>query len=121
MSIVFDEKDGFENKYIGLFRDDGLGKRVPLEEAYKFRQKRNGKGIIYYKRPEDVKVVSVCSVDKDDELLVIGKEQVTRVKADEITIAKDRLVGKGSMVQKTNGNSIISVIKVWIKWCYINL
>ena len=110
--IVFDEKDGFENKYIGLFRDDGLGKRVPLEEAYKFRQKRNGKGIIYYKRPEDVKVVSVCSVDKDDELLVIGKEQVTRVKADEITIAKDRLVGKGSMVQKTNGNSIISVIKV---------
>ena len=54
----------------------------------------------------------ICSVDKDDELLVIGKEQVTRVKADEITIAKDRLVGKGSMVQKTNGNSIISVIKV---------
>ena len=81
-----------------------------LDSEPKFRQKRNGKGIIYYKRPEDVKVISVCSVDKDDELLVIGKEQVTRVKADEITIAKDRLVGKGSMVQKTNGNSIISVI-----------
>lgn len=83
-----------DNDSLAIFSEHGLGKKVSQNE--RVRQKRGGKGLIYYK-PTDVsgKVSDATLVEDEDNILIIGAKNSICINAKEIPTLGRASLGNG--------------------------
>ena len=92
---------------LGLFLENGLGKKVPLSDFPV--QKRGGKGVQCYKlSTTSGKVAAATLINDDDTLYVVGRPSSICLSAKEITSGARSAIG----TQLLKGSKIMSVTKV---------
>jgi DNA gyrase subunit A len=92
---------------LGLFLENGLGKKVPLSDFP--AQKRGGKGVQCYKlSTTSCKVAAATLINDDDTLYVVGRPSSICLSAKEITSGARSAIG----TQLLKGSKIMSVTKV---------
>ena len=92
---------------VAVFTEEGIGKRVKLNELN--AQRRGGRGVYIYKpTPSTGKVAAAALVNDDDIVLINGKTKSICLQCNEIPVVNR--TGMGSAVLKDN--KIVSVTKI---------
>jgi DNA gyrase subunit A len=91
---------------LAIFTTSGLGKKVSLEEMP--YQGRSGKGVIVYKTSNSTgEIAGAAMIDKDDNILLVGKPGSICISANDIPLLNR--VSLGNIMLKGKINSVVKL------------
>jgi DNA gyrase subunit A len=91
---------------LAIFTTSGLGKKVSLEEIP--YQGRSGKGVIVYKTSNSTgEIAGAAMIDKDDNILLVGKPGSICISANDIPLLNR--VSLGNIMLKGKINSVVKL------------
>ena len=90
-----------DTDYIGIFTEDGMGKKIKIEELPK--QTRGGRGTIISKKP----IAGTAMIDDDDNILLSGVSNTICISVKDIPLTSK--TAEGNILSK---NRVLSITKI---------